>query len=203
MPPMMAAVGMTVLPVTTTFVDGDAFLDVEPHAAVRGDRDVAHVARADVAELVVVRVDLRDVVAQRIGVEHRADGRVHERAEDVGGDVAVAGERDLRDDRIFDDDVVERNAARRRPDVGLDVGEKSEREDGRAVGRDLLLIERRAGLRADHRGDPIDGDVRVAADVDGCDQRLRRRREALRSGHECEDGGEKRGACKSEDECQG
>src|SRR5579872_3024839 len=152
--------------------DRDALFDGDGHGAVGVDLDVFYVPGADVAELVVVRIDLLHVVAQRIGVEHLADGGVHQRAQHIVGHLLVAVEDELADCRVFDDDVRHRDAARRGPDVGLDVGEIPEPENRLLVGADLLHVERRADLGADDCGDLIGRHVRIAADVDGSDNRL-------------------------------
>jgi hypothetical protein len=154
--------------------DGDAFLDGDVHRTARIDLDVLHVARSDVPKLVVVRVDLLDVIAQRVGVEHRADRGIHEREEHIRRNLLVPREDEFGDDRILNHDVGDRHAAWRRVDVGLDVREIAQPQNRLLVCGDQFVVQRGARLHPDDRRDPIGGDVRIAADVDRGNDRLRR-----------------------------
>jgi hypothetical protein len=58
--------------------------------------------------------------------------------------------------------------------VNLDVGKITERENCLLVGREPLVVERRTGLGAHDSCYSVGRNVTVAANIDGCNDGLRR-----------------------------
>ena len=116
-------------------LDRQAFEDRERHGAGRRiEVDVFDVRRdlAAVADALVVIVDLEHVLTERVRVEDLSDRKIHQCQKRVARHLGVAGEGDLRDDRVLDDAVGNRNAVRPRAHQRRrDVGEVSKRVDAR------------------------------------------------------------------------
>jgi len=125
-----------------------------------------------VADFVIVRIDLEDVLLVGLEVEDLTNGRVHERQERVGRHVRVAGEVDERDDRVLDDAERDRDAVRALFDHrrGL-IRKETEVVDRPQVFLHDGRVEGVADFGPYDGQDALGGDMRIARDRDRDDRR--------------------------------
>ena len=128
-------------------LDDQALLDRQRHGAgLRVEVDILDVGGnlSTVADPLVVVIDLQHVLAERVGVEDLPDRQVHQRQQGVAGNLLVPRERDLRNHRILDDAIRDRDPAGALADERRsDVGKIPERVDPRQIALHDLWIVRR------------------------------------------------------------